>query len=92
MVRATNPEPELMTDPQPEALAELRALCARHGNQVRLAEAIGVTRQAVSRWLKVGEVGAEHVLAVERATGIHRHLLNPRIYPDPPLAAAIARA
>lgn len=76
-----------MTDQQPEALAELRAFCARHGNQVRLAEAVGVSRQAVSRWLQAGQVGADYVLTVERCTGIHRHFLNPRIYPDPPLGA-----
>ena len=80
------------TPDKPETLPQLRAHLARHGNQVRLAELVGCTRQAVNRWLRNGEVTPNFVLAVEQATGIHRHHLNPRIYPDPPaLRAAAAR-
>lgn len=80
------------TETATETIPQLRAALARHGNQQRLAETIGCTRQAVARWLRVGEVSPDFVLLVEAATGIHRHHLNPRIYPDPPaLLAATAR-
>jgi len=41
---------------------------------------VNVCRQAVSKWLKRG-VPPTRVIAVERITGIPRHVLRPDIYP-----------
>jgi DNA-binding transcriptional regulator YdaS (Cro superfamily) len=53
-----------------------------------LAERLGVTREAVSQWRARGVVPPARVLDVERITGVHRHFLNPSIYPDRPDQAA----
>lgn len=55
------------------------------GGVTRLAEALNVTRSAVSQWTKVP---VERVLEVERLTGVPRHELRPDIYPAPAGAAA----
>jgi len=47
------------------------------GGQQRLAKTLGVSRQAVHQWQVVP---AQHVLAVESATGISRHELRPDKY------------
>lgn len=48
------------------------------GSSKELARRVGVTPQAVSQW-KI--VPYNRVLAVERATGVHRSLLRPDLYP-----------
>jgi len=45
-----------------------------------LAEALGISRQAVQQWEWVPE---DRVLEVEEATGVHRSLLRPDLYPHP---------
>lgn len=56
-----------------------------------IGEACGITSQAVSDWTRVP---VEHVIEVERLTGIPRELLRPDIYgaprPRPPKAVAAA--
>lgn len=43
---------------------------------------VGVSQAAVWQWLKDEKpLPAEHVLAVEAATGVSRHDLRPDIYP-----------
>lgn len=43
---------------------------------------VGVSQAAVWQWLKDEKpLPAEHVLAVEAATGVSRHNLRPDIYP-----------
>lgn len=48
------------------------------GGLVKLAAALGVTKQAVSQW---DEVPPLRVLAVERASGVPRSDLRPDLYP-----------
>lgn len=38
------------------------------GTQAKLAEACGVTQQAVQRWLNGGGISAEYLLKIESAT------------------------
>lgn len=52
------------------------------GTQLAMANLLGITQGAVSKWLKEGKhLPAEHVLKVEAATGISRHDLRPDLYP-----------
>lgn len=46
------------------------------------AELCGISRQAVTRWLKTG-IPARHVIALEKATGgkVTRYELRPDLYP-----------
>lgn len=48
------------------------------GGTAKLAEAIGVTSQAISQWRRIP---VERVLDVEAATGVPRSTLRPDIYP-----------
>ena len=54
----------------------------RSGSQSAFARLCGVSQTAVWKWLQSGKrLPAEHVLTVERATGVSKHLLRPDIYP-----------
>lgn len=60
----------------------LQAAVERAGSQSALARTCGVTQTAVWKWLQSSKrVPPEHVLKVEAATGVSRHLLRPDIYP-----------
>lgn len=48
------------------------------GGMSALANKIGISRQAISKWRRIP---AERVLAVEVATGISRHDLREDVYP-----------
>ena len=48
-----------------------------------LAGKVGVTQQSISYWVKKGQVPAEMALAVERATGVPRHVLRPDLFDAP---------
>lgn len=49
---------------------------------------IGVTQQAVFKWLRDGKhLPAEHVLTVERETGVAKERLRPDLYPPAPFPA-----
>lgn len=53
------------------------------GSQSAFGRIIGRPQTTVSTWLREGrELPAEHVLAVEAATGVSKHALRPDIYPD----------
>jgi DNA-binding transcriptional regulator YdaS (Cro superfamily) len=51
------------------------------GGQRQLAQALGVTYQAVQKFRR--RVPAERVLQIEKTTGVSRHELRPDIYPLP---------
>ena len=54
------------------------------GSQTKFAMICGVRQPAVSKWLQSGKrLPAGHVLAVEAATNVSRHLLRPDLYPLP---------
>jgi DNA-binding transcriptional regulator YdaS (Cro superfamily) len=53
-------------------------LSDRRGAKAELARILGLTRAAVCLWKRVP---AEHVIAVERHTGIPRTQLRPDLYP-----------
>ena len=60
----------------------LKAAVNRAGSQSALARIVGVGQPAVWKWLQSGKrLPAEHVLTVERETGVSRHVLRPDIYP-----------
>lgn len=66
--------------------AEMRLALARAidlvieeaGSVSALAEALGITFQAVSSWSK--QIPAHHVIAIEALTGIRREVLRPDLY------------
>ena len=47
----------------------------------RLACAINVKYQSIQNWIVSGRPPAEHVLSIEKATGVPRYELRPDIYP-----------
>lgn len=50
------------------------------GGQVKLANKLGVTQQAISKWEARGWVPVRRALEIEAQYGIHRHrLLDPRL-------------
>jgi len=51
------------------------------GGQTALAKIVGVKQPTIFKWLKRGVIPPRKVLAVEKATGVSRHKLNPFIYP-----------
>jgi DNA-binding transcriptional regulator YdaS (Cro superfamily) len=60
----------------------LREAVAAVGSQSAFGRLIGVTQQAVFKWLRdCKPLPAEHVLKAEAATGISRHDLRPDLYP-----------
>ncbi|MEZ0495425.1 transcriptional regulator [Sphingomonas sp. IW22] len=69
-------------DAESTQVVALRSAVERAGGQTALSRLLSVTQQAVSKWLRNGKpLPAEHVLAVEAATGVSRHDLRPDIYP-----------
>jgi DNA-binding transcriptional regulator YdaS (Cro superfamily) len=44
-----------------------------------VADALGLSRQSMALWARVGYVPAKHAAAVERMSGIPRQRLCPRI-------------
>ena len=63
------------TKPRGIALAAFKA-----GNHRMLADKLGVTRQAVSLWIKQGWAPYHRSVEIEAVTGVpRRDLVNPRI-------------
>lgn len=58
----------------------------RAGGSTKLGKALGITRQAVEAWKGKGRVvPPEHVLEIEKITGVTRYDLRPDIYGAPPV-------
>ena len=65
----------------------LKTAIERAGGQVQLGQAIGVSQQRISYWLRKHMVPAEYCLPIEAATGVSRHDLRPDLWPAPQEAA-----
>lgn len=60
----------------------LQAAVAKLGSQAAMAKVCGVSQPGVWKWLQSSKrLPAEHVIAVEAASGVSRHDLRPDIYP-----------
>lgn len=71
------------TPTQPESPTEALDRAVKiAGGQSAIARRLGVSQPTVWAWLNGGQLPAEHVLAVEAATGVSKHALRPDIYPD----------
>lgn len=60
---------------------DAKAALEKAFNQIKrshLAEKLGITAQAISQW---DRAPVQHVLSIERMTGVPRHELRPDIYP-----------
>lgn len=69
-------------DLNPTPFEALEAALACAGSQSELARICGVSQPTIWKWLQSSKrLPAEHVLAVEAATGVPRHHLRPDIYP-----------
>ena len=62
-------------------MSALQTAIDKAGGAKALAEALGITRQAVEQWQAVP---ADRVLQVERITGVSRYALRPDIFGTPP--------
>ncbi len=61
-------------------MSGIREAVAEAGSQKNLADALGISQQNVSAWVKQGFVPAHWVLQVEQATGVPRErLIDPRL-------------
>lgn len=50
-------------------------------NQTGLAHKVGISRQLLNRWRKVG-VPAKHVVRLEHLTGVSRKRIRPDVFDD----------
>ena len=62
------------------------------GSQSAFGRLIGKRQSTVHEWLKANALPPEHVLTVERETGISRHDLRPDVYGPAPGADATRNA
>lgn len=58
-----------------------------YGGQTKLAKKLNIKPQNVQHWCLTGVIPAKHVINVEKATGISRHILRPDLYPRKEKAA-----
>jgi DNA-binding transcriptional regulator YdaS (Cro superfamily) len=64
----------------PEKLVGINAAVLKAKGQSKLAQGVGVSQQAVHKWVQRGCVPVHRAVAVERLTGVPREqLVNPRL-------------
>ena len=63
----------------------MEAAVTAAAGQSKLARALGVSHTAVCKWRKSGHPPATRVIAIERITGVSRHLLRPDVYGPAPV-------
>lgn len=70
-----------MAGPAPDSIEPLNRAIDIVGSQTAFGRLLGVSQMSVSRWSR-GLVAfpPEHVLTVERETGVSRHELRPDVY------------
>jgi DNA-binding transcriptional regulator YdaS (Cro superfamily) len=69
----------------PHTLTTSDIIATAGGNTV-LGRLLGISPQAISKWIEAGHVPIDRVPAVENATGIARHLIRPDrpdLFPPP---------
>lgn len=72
-------------DMTPTPFQALKRAVEAVGSQSEFSRLLGVSQTAVWKWLQSSKrLPAEHVLTVEKATGVSRHWLRPDIYPVEP--------
>ena len=77
----------MASDPPRIETQALEQAIAAAGSQSELARRIGVSQNAVSRWMRInGQVGDRFAIKVEQATdgAVSRHDLRPDLYPRDP--------
>ncbi|HHI2551387.1 TPA: transcriptional regulator [Klebsiella aerogenes] len=63
-------------------MSGLTTAIERSGSAKNLADKIGITKQAISLWHRMG-IPAARVLQIFNATGVTPHELRPDLYPNP---------
>lgn len=61
-------------------LADRKEKGAEVASVVELAQILGISKQALSQWVRIP---AEHVVTIERLTGLPRHIQRPDVFPHP---------
>ncbi len=65
----------------PAKLSPIERACDLAGGQSALARQLGCTPQNVQKMCRTGHVPSNHVLKIERVTGVSRHELRADLYP-----------
>jgi DNA-binding transcriptional regulator YdaS (Cro superfamily) len=68
-------------------LSPIERACELAGSQSALARQLDCTPQNVQKMCRTGHVPSNHVLKIERITGVSRHELRPDLYPAEQAAA-----
>ena len=66
----------------------LQQAISQFRSRAQFAAALGVSGEAVRLWQRDGRVPAERVPAIERLTGVPRHMLRPDLWSAPTERAA----
>lgn len=60
---------------------DVASIFERRGGYRAVADLLGKNPNTVLYWERRNRIPAEHVLDVERVTGVSRHIINPKLYP-----------
>lgn len=73
-----------------EAHYLIKQVMDRFGGRRAAAAALGITPQAIQKWVTSGRIPVERVLDVERRTSISRYVLRPDVYGDNPMQPEVS--